>query len=136
LNFHPLYNAALYTKALPEGRTSWIGEGLLAEEMPDFLVSNASLNANGNSPPWVRSSALSEPQLFIMSEDFRAKQKGSQCDGKNALCIFLQDYPSHRLKGDRVVKQPFAWFFPYQMTGRSSSGLYSLSPGLISGKAR
>lgn len=37
---------------------------------------------------------------------------------------------------NQVVKQPFAWFLLYQMTGRSSSGLYSLSPGLISGKAR
>jgi hypothetical protein len=112
LNFHPLYNAALYTKALPEGRTSWIGEDLLAEEKPDFLVSNASLNANGNSPPWVRSSALSEPQLFIMAENFHGNKKGSQCDGKNALCIFLQDYPSHRLKGNQVVKQPFSGSFP------------------------
>jgi hypothetical protein len=38
LNFHLIYNAALYRKTLPEGRTTWTEEGLLAEEMPDFLV--------------------------------------------------------------------------------------------------
>ncbi len=44
------------------------------------------------------------------------------------FCVIL------RRIDNRVVKHPFSGF--YQMTGRSSSGLYSLSPGLISGKAR
>jgi hypothetical protein len=75
LNFHLIYNAALNRKALPEGRTSCIGEDLLAEEKPDFLVSNASLNANGNSPPWVCSSARIATAIVHNVRKFSWQQK-------------------------------------------------------------
>jgi hypothetical protein len=75
LNFHLIYNVALYRKAFPEGRTSWIGEDLLAEEMTAFLVSNASLNANGNSPPWVCSSACVATAIVHNVRKFSWQQK-------------------------------------------------------------
>ena len=79
----PLFIEKPYLKEEPPGSK----QGLQATEMPDFLVSNASMNANGNSPPWVCSSALSEPQLFIMSENFHGNKKGISMRQKECMHI-------------------------------------------------
>ena len=91
------------------------------------------MSANGNSPSWVRSSARIATAIVHNVRKFSWQQKKDLNATARMHAHFCK---ALRRIDNRVVKRPFARFLPYQMTGRSSSGLYSLSPGLISGKAR
>ena len=67
----PLFIEKPYLKEEPPGSK----QGLQATEMPDFLVSNASMNANGNSPPWVCSSARIATAIVHNVRKFSWQQK-------------------------------------------------------------